>query len=210
MVRRNLIRQAGRLISSKEFLNERDDLRRIAEGLDLGLVLPLERKLTDVTNPDDGNLRERVEQFQKEKLRFLNRWALMQLTTWDLPVPQGPLEEMPLSTLVTLFGADAVVSNVYPEYFTIPRSDMQQRLGRIRFPGSRAEALGRAIEPGRPDLYERAYEMWFCEFALRQRFPEMGLPRGAVTHLSAAFAETLEVQEERVKEIRKQYLSQFP
>ncbi|MHC4198781.1 MAG: hypothetical protein ACYSU0_02240 [Planctomycetota bacterium] len=210
VVRRNLVRQAGRLISSKEFLNERDDLRRIAEGLDLGLVFPLERKLTDVTNPDDGNLREQVEQFHEEKLRFLNRWALMQLTTWDLPAPQGPLEEMPLSTLVTLFGSDAVVSNVYPEYFTIPLSDQQERLGRIRFPGSKVEALGRAIEPKRPDLYESAYKMWFCELALRQRFQDVCLPRGAVTHLCAAFAEMLEIQEERVTEIRKHYRFQFP
>lgn len=239
VVRRNLIRQAGRLVSSKEFLNERDNLRRTARELDLSLEFPLTRGLTRRADADPGDtagedMEERLRQFADQQMRFFNRWALTQLTTWDLPVPQGPLEEMPLGTLVTLFGADAVVSNVYPEYFTIPRSDQQERLGRIRFPGSRVEALGRAIEleradaehdhgqragvealdgatkPKRRDLYERAYQMWFCEFALRQRFQDMRLPKGAVTLLISAFAEMLDVEEERVKAIRKLYRPRLP
>jgi len=209
MVRRNLARQAGRLVSSREFLNERDDLRRAARELELSLVFPLQRQYTYVTDADAGNLKGRMAQFSEKKQRFFCAWELMQLATWDLPVPQGPLAEMPIGALRTFFGNDAIVSNVNPEHLTIPHSDQQESLGGIRFPGSKVEPLGRAIEPKRPDLFERVYEMWFCEFALRQRFENMALPRGAVTHLSFAFALVFEIQEERVKEIRKQYSFQF-
>jgi len=214
IVRRNLVRHAGRLACCKDYLDDRDRLRLLARELDLGLSFPLTRAVTNLAprDPDDiggGNLEERLRRFADEKRSFLNRWTLMQLTTWDLPVPQGPLEEMPTGVLATLFGRDTVVSSTYPEHFTIPRSDQQENLGRIRFPGSKVEALGRAIEPERPDLYERAYDMWFCEFALRQRFEDMALPRGAVTHLSSSFAHVFEIQEEHVKEIRKLYTFQF-
>src|SRR5262249_39924817 len=150
-----------------------------------------------------------VAQFINDLGAFLRKWQLMQLSTWDLPVPQGPLNSVTLALAAHLLGPDQLVNTV-PTYYDIPsgtdvRSDIRSM--------QREDARSAVIDPAHPvsdigprdghgSSWENAFRLWLIEETVQQRY---GRPRGLVPRLISAFATMLDCSAERIEQLRKLY-----
>lgn len=204
---------AGALVCNAEFLKERNELRLLARELDIGIRFPLLRVGTDLNIADTGgrsaaDLEAAMGQVKSARATLFRRWWLSQLTTWDLPVPLGPLADMPLGLLMRMFGPDVTIANAIPEHFAVRQDDEHDSLGRIAVADSPLRRPDRA-SPGSVTRYGRAYQFWRQEMAVRQRF-DGKLPYGAadrlVRGLRAAYDD---VEKSHVRRIRTLYLHQF-
>ncbi len=86
--------------------------------------------------PQGDRLPDDAAQFLEDLTAFLRKWQLMELATWDLPVPQGPLHNAP-SVLARLLGPDQTITAA-PAYYDIP-SNTDVR-GEIHLPGAAPRA----------------------------------------------------------------------
>jgi hypothetical protein len=84
---------AGWLITDPEFIRARDDQASRWGKLPAdSRPLMISRSLKLSARPQsDSESPEEVIQFQEDLNAFLDKWGLMQMLTWDLPAPQGPL-----------------------------------------------------------------------------------------------------------------------
>ncbi len=201
---RNLRRQAGRLVSSKEYVADVMALRRRATELGLDLVFPLHRRTWAAIGR--RVTKRKLAEFGEDVVPFLDRWELSELTTWDIPVPVGPIGGMTNEQSGWFRGKHAKVENAYPGYYDIPRADVHEAVGRLSSPGHVLGPLGRPLEDGRVNTYERVYELWFQELAVRQRFRSCKPPRGWVTALVAAFAAVSKPKGDRIRQLREKYM----
>ena len=160
--------------------------------------------------PPAGKLKAAQEQFHREKVGFIDRWWLSELTTWELPVPQGALAEVPVALLSLLFGDKAVISNLVPAHFAVRQDDEHDAVGRIRSTETQLSRPDRAAISGASDKYERAYRFWFQEMAVRQRFTDGVLPYGGAERLVSGLQKAFVVKEDQVRRIRSLYRHQFP
>lgn len=140
--------------------------------------------------------------------RFIKKWWLASLVTWDLPLLQGPLP-VHAGAVSHLRGSDAPVY-CYPSYYDIPSDEdvrkgirqRQRREGReagikMEFPVTDASARG-----GSPSTLETAFRMWFIEETVCRRY---GPVRGIKSRLEDAFSEIFPISRDRIKQIRKKY-----
>lgn len=203
---------AGRLVSSPKFAGERDELRRLARRLDLGIVFPLQREATDFDVTDDGGrtpqeIGQAMERLSAEKRRLFEKWFLSQLVTWDLPVPLGDPPEMPAQLFVRMYGPNAMIGNVRLAHSPVRREDEHDAVGRISVPGSDLERPERA-SPGSDTPHGHAYRFWLQETAVRQRF-DGRLPYGVAERLLNGLHAAYGVTASHVRRIRTLYLHQF-
>jgi hypothetical protein len=152
---------------------------------------------------------EDVSAFLHDLDGFLRKWDLIQLVTWDLPDPQGPLGGLPLGAVVNLLGPDHPVST-YPKYYDVPSGeDLRERLREMQ----RRAARHAGIEQEYPvtdtsargesaSSYESAFRLWLIEKSVITRY---GRRRGLVGRLVHAFSEMLGVGTDRVRQLREVY-----
>jgi hypothetical protein len=138
-----------------------------------------------------------------EHLRlFLDRWGLIQLVTWDLPDPQGPLLPNVLSE-----GPARPVHGVHlflPLHYPLQGDD--DLLGRVR-EFQRQQAIELGLPPtfagiGHHTQYAQMFRLIHLDRAVRGRFDPRP-PRGIVSVLEAAAASVLGIGEESVRRLWK-------
>lgn len=133
---------------------------------------------------------------------LLDRWGLVSLETWDLPVPQGPLfpDALPVGAPARpRHGIHLYLPLHYPlkgdDDLARQILDLQRR---------QVEALGihRSLAGlAHHEAYGQIFHVMHLERAVRSRFPG-DQPRAFITHLVAAVAAGAEVGDDRVKQIR--------
>jgi hypothetical protein len=156
-------------------------------------------------------LPEATASFLTDATALMRKWGLAGLVTWDLPLPQGPLECVPLGLATRVLGPDHA-GTLVPCYYDTP-SSQDLREERRWQQGRSAKGGGIGVEfpltnlsprAGRASEWENSYRLWFVEAAARQRYG--GRPR-LPTCLVAAFMRELGCSEDRVKQLRRVYKS---
>jgi hypothetical protein len=75
------------------------------------------------------DLSEDVRSFLADLGQFQRTWQLAQMMTWELPLPQGPLTDVPLGLALRLLGPDQIVSTS-PAYYDPPSSADERKAKR--------------------------------------------------------------------------------
>lgn len=195
-----LVGVVGRLVTEPEFSRDRDRLRLSWEGLPEHSRprFPLART---VVPPAGGG--GTAGDFPDLLSRFLDRWGLTDLATWELPSPQGPL----LPALLPP-GAPALprhgVHLVIPVHYPLQGADALLRQVKE---AQRAEARALGLDPslggvGHHRGYAQLLRLTHLESAVaaRERGPR---PRGRVGQFVGAVADHLGVSEPHVVRLRK-------
>jgi integrase len=202
-----LLGHVGYLTFHKEYQAGRQSLEERWLALPTRPPFPLRAGLRDQTF--DVTSAE-VSRFLDDTVTFLRRWDLVQLVTWELPLPQGPVDAVPLGPATQLLGPDQLVSTV-PAYYDVPSSEDEREATRQRQKQAAEMAGLKGDYPlaglgGRGDsagTNESAYRLWLIESAVRSRF---GAPKGLAARLISAFEEILGCGPVRVNQLRGIYL----
>lgn len=196
----------GWLVIDPQFLSERDNLKTF-----WGNLRPTERpsfplqRAVPLTSPPGGRQASReVSQFQTALAAFLDRRGLMQLASWDLPQPQGPL--IPAS-----FPANAPAMPrhglhiVLPIHYPLTGTDgLLQRIREQQVELARQNNLDPSLAGlGRYEVFAQMLEVEHIERAIRSRYGRPGQRGGFVTALEFAIAAALGVRIDHVKRLRK-------
>jgi hypothetical protein len=152
---------------------------------------------------------EEVATLMKDAAHFMRKWQLNRLITWELPLPQRPLDGVPLRVACALLGDDHPVFTV-PSFYDIPSgTDVRARFREEQKRVARAFGINLehpvtdiSTRAGKLSSYESAFWMWFIEATVRSRY---GTSRGLVARLGPALEKYLGYQEDRVKQIRSMY-----
>jgi len=147
---------------------------------------------------------EPVYAFAADFHSFCDRWGLMAMATWDLPLPQGPLLPSPLPPGSPALPANAVYLAV-PAHYPLAGDDDLLRLVRAQ-----QQALADRLGLGRGcaglphhKFYGRVLEVVHLELAITGRYPGNRRPRGFVGVMVEAVAEALGLSVDRVRGLRK-------
>lgn len=198
--RRRLRGVIGWLLTEPMFLTQVAELRRLYEAVPTRARpgFPLGRLLLA---PDaDGG--EPFRAFADGLVRFLDRWGLTSLATWDLPNPQGPLLPNLLPEGSPARPAHGVWVYV-PVHYPLQGDDALQ--GQIvGFQRSQVAALG--IDSSfagntHHETYERMFRVLHLERVVHRRFAHP--PRGLVGRIEEAAAVAFGLSVERVQRLRK-------
>jgi hypothetical protein len=150
-------------------------------------------------------LPKKTIQFLEDATGFMRRWQLSQFTTWDLPLIDGVLENVPLGLARAVRGPDQPVT-VYPSYYNVPTSvDIRAKIREQQEGAARRAGLpmdhpiGIIIARGETvSSYENALRLWVIESSVIRRY---GRSRGLADRLIPTFAELLGDPERSEKEI---------
>jgi hypothetical protein len=215
-VRRQQLGYAGAVTFDADYQAERTRLMGRWRSLSVPLPWPLWANTHDrepmVEAPGVGAtpaLPADVAGFLDEAGAFLRKWQLACLVTWDLPLPQGPLESIPLGLARHLLGPGQIV-NAYPTWYDIPSvtnvrdeiRDQQRFAAEQAGVGTEHPLTHLSPRDGRASTPEAAFRMWFIESAVRGRY---GARPGVTARLDSAFAAMFGVTTERVRQVRKHY-----
>ncbi len=138
---------AGVLTFDDRYRSERDRLIELARTISGTLSWPLYASTCDeAVLSANASAPTDVATFFDELARFLRKYNLAGLVTWDLPLPQGPLEGVMLNLARHLLGPNEPVNKV-PTYYDIPsnvnvRAEIQKQ--------QRREARQRGIQGRHP------------------------------------------------------------
>jgi hypothetical protein len=154
-------------------------------------------------------LGDELAQFLTDFGRFMRKWRINRMVTWDLPLPQGPLEQIPLGLARSTLGPDHRI-DTNPSYYDIPSSvDVRKAIRRRQGQAAADDGIEQAHpvtdtspRDGRASRYESAFRLWLIEQSIRKRF---GSPRGLVARLVPVFAQLLDVSEDRILQLRQLY-----
>lgn len=212
---------AGWLTLNAQYRQELGNLRATWGALGKPLLFPL--RAHERAWP--GRLKPTIASFRECVRRFLNKWQLTSLVTWDLPEPQGPTI-MPATAAKNLLGDQVIVA--LPSYFDIRSSRtfhdrvIEQQAGLARALGIGADhplvdiaptRLGsRSVISGQaqgfvPSAWETAFRLWFVERVARSRY---GDRRGLSTRLEQGMIHWVaaldqKVGRDRILQIRRMY-----
>jgi hypothetical protein len=204
----------------QDYRTERAALKQRWEALPVPLPWPLRANTHDqeprAAEPGGGQaqkLPDEVSRFLDDLGQFLRKWQLTQLASWDLPLPQGPLQGLSLATARHLLGPGQLATTL-PSYFDVPSDvDLRKRTrDQQRFAAGQAGVEARhpvtnlSARGGRASSPETAFRMWLVERTSRARY---GSRRGLVARLASAFAAMFDISSERVHELRKTYTSRL-
>jgi len=178
----------GWLLTEPAFLKELGNLRTEYEALPAAKRpnFPLGRVVVlDTSSVRKTKLPAATSAFAGKLQQFLDRWGLMQLATWDLPDPQGPLlpNLLPEGPARPAHGIHIFVPLHYPMHGD------DDLLGRVReFQKQQAATLG--LPPGLGGIahhaqYSQMFRLIHLDQAVRGRFQGRS-PRGFVSALEAA------------------------
>lgn len=214
-----LLGYVGKLMfdSQLEFRKERDELEslwqragkpRINQG-SASLLAPPARRDELPADFSATAADKETARFFDELGKFYQKWNLSALVTWDLPLPQGPLTNVPASLATRLSGPDVMV-DVYPSFFDIPKRqdvreeirERQNRQGRAAGMNVEHPITDTSPRAGHGSQWETAFRMWFVEETIRHRY---GSPHGLVACLSPVFEHRYSISTDQVKKLRKLY-----
>jgi hypothetical protein len=214
-VRRRLLGSVGFLTFNPQYQAEKETLRARWLALPDRPLLPIRANVHDqpaipvlpgALSPRD-RLSDEVGSFLDDLGRFQRKWQLMEMVTWDLPIPQGPLASMPLGVAVNLLGSDQLVSTSTAFYDPPSSEDEREaRRNQQRQAAKRAGLSGTfplAGLGGRGNdasAEEDAFRLWLMEKTVRIRY---GSRHGLAARLVTAFGEILNCGQERVKQLRQ-------
>jgi hypothetical protein len=206
---------AGWLTFNRSYQKEKNDLATRCANLGISLPWPLLANTADqepipMPSPKVRScepLPPQAAAFLEEFTKFSRKWYVNRLVTWDLPLPQGPLEQIPIGLACRILGPNTI-SSFYPAYFDIPSS--QDVRGEIR---EQQEAAGKqaGIDADFPltDLsaragdhasaWENSFRLWFIEQAALQRYSGR---RGLTARLLEGFMEEFHCSSDRVEQLR--------
>ncbi len=144
-------------------------------------------------------------QFVQELVAFLDRWSLMNLTTWDLPSPQGPLLPNvlpPNSPAMPTQGIHIFM----PTYFPLQGDDdlhrhvLKQQQQKAKDQGLDASMAGLS----HATAYERMHQVIHLEQTIVRRNARTNRPPpGFMTRVEEAIAAVLNCEVDNVKKLRK-------
>jgi hypothetical protein len=198
---------------------QEDKERLTAQWANLGVALPwpllantADREPTPVLRAeiDPGRiLPAEASDFLEAATRFMRKWKLARMATWDLPLPQGPLEHVPLGLARHILGPDDT-GVFFPGYFDIPSAqDVRAEIRERQDAAAREAGLGAEFpltdltpRAGSASAWENAFQLWFVERAVLQRYAGR---RGLTSRLVEAIADMLDCSEDRVKQLRGLY-----
>ncbi|MHB1427010.1 MAG: hypothetical protein ACYC3I_27965 [Gemmataceae bacterium] len=216
-MRRRLLGYVGFLAFKEQFQAEKETLRARWLALPDRPPFPILANVHDkpaipilpgTLSPCDC-LSEEVSSFLDDLGRFQRKWQLMQMATWDLPMPQGPLASMPLGVAMNLLGPDQLVSTS-PAFYDPPSSEDEReaRRNQQRQAANMAGLSGNfplAGLGGRGNDASSeadAFRLWLIEKTVRTRY---GFPRGLTARLMVAFEDILSCGQDRIKQLRRIY-----
>jgi len=199
-IRSRSLGTVGWLLTDPQFLKEIAKLQVDYDGIPRAgrPSFPLKRVIV----VPEGIKREVLQEFEQSLKTLLDRWGLIELITWDLPNPQGPMfpNVLPKDSVARpSHGVEVYI----PNYFLLKGSDdlfLQAR----ELQGLNANSQGiDASFAGNShyETYGQMFRIMLIEKAIRQRFET--LPRGAVDRIERSAAAALDLGIERVRCLRK-------
>jgi hypothetical protein len=207
----------GWLTLNKQYRDERSAIRDRWASLPDRPPLPIDANVADrppepvvSIGPDRGRvLNDEVAQVLTDFGRFMRKWRINRMVTWELPYPQGPMDQIPLGMAVLIQGPDHRIDSI-PTYYDIPSSvDVRKAIRRRQGQAAADEGIERAHpvtdtspRDGRASRYESAFRLWLIEQSIRKRY---GSPRGLLARLRPVFADLINVSEDRVQQLRQLY-----
>ncbi|MDB5311567.1 MAG: hypothetical protein JWO38_5769 [Gemmataceae bacterium] len=195
----------GWLLTEPSFLTERDGLRAeyLALPAEYRPSFPLGRVVV-LDNPGENRteLPPTAAAFAGSLRRFLDRWGLTRLVTWDLPDPQGPLLPDPLPAGAPARPAHGVHLYVPIHYPLQGDDDLLRRVREFQ----RQQAIELGLAPGFGAIahhaqYAQMFRLIHLDRAVRSRFAGR-IPRGLVSAIEAAAAASLGISGESVRRLR--------
>jgi hypothetical protein len=214
-IRHQQLAYAGWLTFNHNYQHEKGGLQQRWTNLGVPLPWPLRASTADREPQSVASGEVSVSQilprdavtFLEEVSRFLRKWNVVQLVTWDLPLPQGPLAFISTGLARNLCGPDQVIS-VFPNYYDIPsrqvvRADIREQ----QEYAARAAGIGddfprNNLSPraSRSSELESSFRLWFFERAALQRYRGR---RGLTSRLVESFSRLLGCSIDRVNQLRR-------
>ena len=152
-----------------------------------------------------------IAQFARDLKEFLDRWELMQLATWDLPCPQGPLLTNPLpqgSPAIPSQGIHIILPTSYPLQGD---DDLLREIRRQQ----QQLAKEKNLDPSMAGLahfaaYGEILHVLHLEQIIVQRYGQGNRPKAFMTRVEEAIAAALDCGVDKIKKLRKAISSCLP
>jgi len=205
-----LLGYCGWLFANQNFRHELAELRELWRPSDCqssaGLLLAPPSCEASGRRSGTRRLRGRRARFHEALDGLCGKWFLAGLATWDLPLPQGPLESLPAALVARLRGPDAIVDH-FPLFFDIPSDiDLREQVrDRQAIDGQLQGISGFPVtntspRAGRLSEFTNLVRLWLIEHAVQQR---CGSPRGIVTRVVELVADVFGVSTDRVRQLHR-------
>jgi hypothetical protein len=199
----------GHLWCDPRFQADRDALRQRWFGLStydrppLPLVRPLENHRA--LNEQYGMIfSEEGFTFVDCMVNFLNKWGLVQLSTWDVPDPQNILMVNPFPPGSPAYPAGGVNLHVPTGFPVLDRDRIHDQIQKLQDAIARKSGIGLALSgPTAIRSYAHKATVIHLERTVRQRFHGTP-PKGFASHVIRAAATILKRSEETVDRYRKE------
>jgi len=201
-----LLGVAGRFVTEPVFLSEVGGLRAAWESLPHAdrPAFPLARPIP-IAEPPIGEMPAGASSatFSGVLVAFLDRWGLISLVDWHLPLPQGPF-------LPSLHPAGAIaeprhgIRIILPIHYPLLGDDaLVLRITEMQTQAAKVAGVPAGIGPiTHYGQYAKMFRLFHIETAMESRFSGEP-PRGYATKLGYAAAAELEVVPATVRRLRK-------
>jgi hypothetical protein len=199
----------GQLWCDSGYLADRDALRDRWSGLSESERprLPLVRPFVDprtLRKKDGMPFSEQGLAFVDHLVDFLNKWGLVQLSTWDLPDPQNILMVNPFPPGSPAAPAGGVNLHIPTGFRVLDRDQLSDKIQELQAAIARESGVEQALfGSGSVETFALKATVIHLERTVQQRFPEVP-PRGFVSHVIRAAATILKRSEETVDRYRKE------
>jgi hypothetical protein len=195
----------GRLWCSARFRKELESIKAAfarCPGFDR-IDFPLRRLFPAAVKTRGGDKEASVTvNNYRDLARLLDRWSLAELTTWDLPYPQGPLDWNPFPRDSPALPAAGVRAYV-PTYFPVDAKRLRGAIEAQQL--TEARRMGLPVElaaMGEVKSYAAVADLVHLERTIRSRCP--GQKRGGiVSHIESAAMAHLKLRIDRIRSLRK-------
>lgn len=192
---------AGRLVSNKEFLGDRDGVRAVWSSLadPERPALPLRPPLT-IPSQMKGRQQQRVSDgqaaFWESFSEFCQAWQLTCMATWDLPEPSGP--QWPRFRGGR--NEPGVVELQSPWHFPLQESD---NVGALAVAAHADAAAQRGVKDlGRWSIYATLLPIAHWQAVFMTRYPEDQRVKPFQARVDALLGELVGMSEGRIKKLR--------
>jgi len=146
---------------------------------------------------------EPVDEFGEACDKFLDRWSLTHLATWDIPVPQGPLLPNLLPITSRAFPRNSIHLSI-PPWCPIKGTDnLVSEVQRIQLQAMRdlgIDESGAGLP--RHEVYGKLAEMIRLEQTIRSRFDLNSPPPGLMNGIARSAEEALGVSPRQMRKYR--------
>ena len=220
-IRHQLLGYVGFLNCDDQFISERDRLKSQFESLPSDTPLPqssaglLSAPVASQLMPEYERMSDAHQLFYSSLRELIQRWYLTGFATWDLPLPQGPLDNAPVNLISRIRGPQTRV-NYVPAFLSVPsnanlreeltdrqRHEAQAAGVNSEFP--RTDISARHGESGAINLssHETRFRIWLVHVTVFRRY---GKIHGVKSRLNAALATELGISDQRVKKLCQDFV----